>query len=170
MRAFLICGIASEPVVTAIYRWWDTEESSRTLHSKEEWNRNRERILQKLDRLPCVLQAGSLGDIRRLYELAIASAGVQSVNISLCNSTDVEAHELRRRLRKLMRSSSWRVTAPLRSASRMLGHKKKKYNWRESDPQKLKAQIEELTNSVSWKISSPIRGLTGGRKGDALGK
>jgi hypothetical protein len=170
MRTFLVCGVSSEPKVTAIYRLWENDESSRTIHSKEEWDRNRERILHKLDGLPCVLQAGSLGDIRRIYRLASGAAGAASAHAAVCNTTFEEARELSRRLRKLLRSSSWKVTSPLRAALQVFGRDKKKYNWREDDPARLRAQIEELTNSLSWKITSPIRRMTGGRKYDPIGK
>jgi 2-polyprenyl-3-methyl-5-hydroxy-6-metoxy-1,4-benzoquinol methylase len=54
LRVAGVVGAESSQQVTSIYRWWVSDESSRTQHNKEEWDRNYVRILNKLDQSPLV--------------------------------------------------------------------------------------------------------------------
>ncbi|MEX3581552.1 MAG: methyltransferase domain-containing protein [Burkholderia sp.] len=47
MRTIFVCGVASDPEITGIYRKWRAGESSFSIHSQEEWQRNYERIVDK---------------------------------------------------------------------------------------------------------------------------
>ncbi|HJD96938.1 glycosyltransferase family 2 protein [Mailhella massiliensis] len=47
-RAAMLAGVSEIPKVTSIYRWWQNAESSRTVHSREEWEQNYRRIRKKM--------------------------------------------------------------------------------------------------------------------------
>lgn len=68
MRAALICGVASSPEITSIYRLWSNRPNSQTQHAKDEWRANEARIRQRLDELPAILAPGQLNDLRLLAE------------------------------------------------------------------------------------------------------
>ncbi|WP_207647327.1 glycosyltransferase [Parasporobacterium paucivorans] len=55
MRTVFICGITDIKVATGIYRLWENLESSATLHDKEEWDKNREKVINKLASSPVAL-------------------------------------------------------------------------------------------------------------------
>lgn len=161
-RVSTICGVASAPEVTSIYRWWVDEESSRTSHNQEEWLRNRQRILAKVDSMPCILPATSLGDVRRLYEWAKDQNALIAANL-ITSVPDEQVVQLRNRLQKLLKSTSWKMSSPLRSLQRLFGRRKPKFNLRDTTPEGLRIQINHVYESLSWRVTRPIRSITGGR-------
>jgi glycosyltransferase involved in cell wall biosynthesis len=68
LRVSALCGVASSPTITSIYRWWIVGESSRSDHSKIEWQQNREAILRKQDQQHYILQRGDLAQLRQMVE------------------------------------------------------------------------------------------------------
>jgi|GEM_PF-4123753 len=68
MRAALICGVASSPEITAIYRIWSNRTNSQTLHDQELWKTNEVFIKKRLDLSPVLLEPGMLGKIRELVQ------------------------------------------------------------------------------------------------------
>ncbi|WP_080431925.1 glycosyltransferase family 2 protein [Burkholderia ubonensis] len=68
MRVAVKAGVHSVPDETAIYQWWVNRESSRTQHAPDEWRRNYQRIVDKLDSEWVVLPPGTTRTIRRLVE------------------------------------------------------------------------------------------------------
>ena len=66
MRVSALCGVASSPMITSIYRWWVVGESSRSDHSQIEWQQNREAILRKQDQQYYILQKGELARLRQM--------------------------------------------------------------------------------------------------------
>ncbi len=52
MRCVLTVGVYDTECITFLYRQWESGETSRTLHEKEEWDANRRVILQKLNAIP----------------------------------------------------------------------------------------------------------------------
>jgi hypothetical protein len=165
LQVAAVCGVASAPVVTAIYRWWAGQESSRTLHRDEEWQRNRQRVLAKLDSMPCALPAGALADIRRLYEWARNTDPV-AVSGLLSAIPEARAAELHTILRRLLNSSSWKLSAPIRSLQRLFSRRKPKFNLGETCPLSLHKQIEQIYGSLSWRVTRPLRAVSGGRTYD----
>ncbi len=73
LQAAEIAGVTDIEKVLAIYRWWVDRESSRTLHSREEWLQNEGEIERRIDSRPLLLPAGDTrtlrDDLRRLREL-----------------------------------------------------------------------------------------------------
>jgi len=69
-QVFNYTGVASSSEITCIYRWWQANNAtSRDLHSAEEWQANRLRILAKQDARVTLLPPGSTKEIRALLDI-----------------------------------------------------------------------------------------------------
>lgn len=68
MRVAAIAGVASSPQITSIYRWWVTDESSRTIHPNQEWSDNEAAIFAKIDSRPFLLPAGATARLRAMQD------------------------------------------------------------------------------------------------------
>jgi len=64
MQAAFLCGVASTPAITSIYHRWAMGESSYTVHSRHEWERDYYRILEKMDAAAHLFPAGTTRRIR----------------------------------------------------------------------------------------------------------
>jgi len=147
LRGAFVLGVASSPKVTSIYRWWTSnDESSRTVHSQGEWETNYQTILLKTDHQPILLPPGSAKKIRAL----VAMRGSAPV-------APVRSDELRKLLLGHLLSSSWKVSAPLRFLARMVGGKRVRFNYDETDPEVLRQKIRRIRRTVSWKLTKPLR-------------
>ncbi len=60
MRCVLSVGVYDTEKTTFLYRLWMNNESSRSLHSHREWNKNRKYIIQKLNQLPIITDRQTL--------------------------------------------------------------------------------------------------------------
>jgi hypothetical protein len=69
MRVAAVVGVASNAEITSIYRFWYQDESSRTMHPEEEWQRNRIRIREKMDDALILFPAGTTARIRQLLNV-----------------------------------------------------------------------------------------------------
>lgn len=98
LRGSLILGVTDVSSLTSIYRRWLGGESSYTIHSSEVWRSSEARVIGKLDRDVIMLPAGAVSEIRQMIRL-----------------DDLEEHYDR-----LLSSTSWRLTAPLRFGLRSL--------------------------------------------------
>jgi glycosyltransferase involved in cell wall biosynthesis len=72
LRASAYCGVAASPSIAGVYRWWVNHDSSRTLHSNEEWRKNHEAILRKQDESHFIIPKGGLAEIRKLVSSFVA--------------------------------------------------------------------------------------------------
>ena len=150
VRMVNVLGVASSPEITSIYRWWDSAESSRTLHSDREWARNRQEIMNRLNSQPILLEAGSadlISDLRQhladqvenqkhlrdhislaLKELETLStralAAEQALaaggRLGMTHDAATESSIALARLIEILESTSWRLTGPWRSLRRLL--------------------------------------------------
>lgn len=68
MRAALVCGVANKAEVTSLYRIWENYENSKTLNEEGLWEKNKRRILNKLDLEPLTLPEGSASKIVEYIE------------------------------------------------------------------------------------------------------
>jgi len=71
LRVAAVCGVASSPSITGIYRWWLENESSRSVHSEDEWASDRDAIIRKQDKTFLILPKEY---VRRLRNLLTAAA------------------------------------------------------------------------------------------------
>jgi GT2 family glycosyltransferase len=114
LRVALLVGVASTPEMTAVYRRWTGGSSSASLHDEDEWRRTEQAILAKIDALPHLFPPGSIAAIREA-----AMQGQERVEREIRalveRNRELEEHALR-----MEQSQSWRLTRPLRAASRWL--------------------------------------------------
>jgi 2-polyprenyl-3-methyl-5-hydroxy-6-metoxy-1,4-benzoquinol methylase len=166
LRTAAIVGTTSSPEITGIYRWWPKDENSRTVHPKEEWQRNHFRIFEKLDDIPVMFPRGTTGRIRSLLD--VFDQAQQRVSmLAHAEAALAEAEERIARLEEvtaILESTSWLVTSPLRLLARLVeGRPAADYAqiWKYSA-----SQLEELARamrrSTSWRVSAPLRWLRGG--------
>ena len=154
LRTASLVDVASSPSVTTIYRWWEEAAgSSRSAHPKEEWRANYQAILQKMDRAPMLLPAGGTRRLRWLIENRGSAAPVDF-------TTDPRKQQLME-IDKLLTSTSWRLTAPLRLLARAFGAPRptvlrRCFNMSEQELSELARQIR---GSVWWKLTRPVRSV-----------
>lgn len=92
LRAASILGVADLSRVTAIYRRWKSGSDSYSTHTSAVWARDMAVVRQKLDAGPIILPAGAATNL-------ITLASLRGVDLELA---------------AILRSTSWRITAPLR--------------------------------------------------------
>lgn len=83
MRNVFTCGIADSSEVTAVYRGWISSESSATIHTQEEWDRNRNRIIDKLDDMCLLLPKKTAKKLLYYSDLAIKQKELENIEKSL---------------------------------------------------------------------------------------
>lgn len=54
MRCVLLCGLYDTKEITFLYRLWQNAENSHTLHREDEWLKNRNYIMEKLNQIPFI--------------------------------------------------------------------------------------------------------------------
>ena len=176
LRSALHVGVVSSPEITSIYRWWETGESSRAVHSQQEWKLNHELIWHKLNMAPMMLPPGAFGQIRSLVEqneslqaenrnskqiVKLHQAGREK-NLAVASS--IEHAESRQRLEhleeliNLVTSTSWSVSAPLRWLAYLFGRPRTRvgqFVW--SSKSDIEGMIAAVKRSSSWRYTKFLR-------------
>ncbi|MBC6962288.1 MAG: glycosyltransferase [Nitrosomonas sp.] len=168
MRIAPICGVASSPSITCIYRWWKGAENSQSMHSQEEWRTNHFRIFNKMDQVPTLLPAGFTKQLRDLIEhrdhlvqqlIALQAKGNIVIDTDLLRQLPTD-QGARTELTALLTSRSWRISAPLRWAKRVLrGLPSSALDVASMSPTAVTEAIRNIRESSSWKITAPLRKL-----------
>jgi len=135
LRSVLLCGVTDMRKVTAVYNRWSNGASVHTIPTWS-WSTCREWVRHQIDSRPFLMPPGSVGRLAELYE---ASLRVTELEARLNDPTaavpaevaaelartrqraelaEHAAHHLRLRVADLERSTSWRITAPLRRLTR----------------------------------------------------
>jgi hypothetical protein len=145
LRSASLVGVADTPEITAVYRRWIAEESSATVHDKDEWRLNMFEVHRKMDSQPILLQAGETRRIRQLLTAAVSQPAV-------------DARDLVRAL-GILESRSWRIMAPVRAVSSIFGAPP---SARATDiammpPEMLSEAVARLESSRSWRYSKIFR-------------
>ena len=135
LRASSWCGVVDEPIVSALYRRWRLGESSSTVHAKHEWDAAWRFIVAKLDAAPYLLPRGGLAGVRNALNERSELVGRLAESersreeeitrreeeiASLRSALHTTATEARAQIDEIRSSTSWRLTAPLRSAGKPL--------------------------------------------------
>jgi hypothetical protein len=68
IRGAEIVGVHDIPAVLAIYQWWVSHESSRTLHDEVEWRQNHTEVQRRLDRKPLLLPPAETRLLRARFQ------------------------------------------------------------------------------------------------------
>ncbi len=63
LRAAKLCGVANTLEATSIYRLWKNAENSASLHKKIEWDKNRDRVIQKIASEPYLFPASGVEEL-----------------------------------------------------------------------------------------------------------
>lgn len=167
MRTAFVCGVVSSPEITCIYRWWVGAESSRSIHSLDEWKENHYRIFDKMDELTIFLSPGSAKTIRaildqrdqsinKVHEL-LTRLGEPVNDLSPPGYTAAD-YAARVELMQLIASTSWRITAVLRAYKLWRnGIPKNEINVAKMTPIQVSIAIRSIRSSRSWAISAPLR-------------
>jgi glycosyltransferase involved in cell wall biosynthesis len=179
MRTATVCGVASSPEITGIYRHWSKRSASRTDHSEQEWLENQKRIREKHNKLSMLIAEGSAERLREILDerdiLArtvrlLGNTGQGTPNDGeLRVAVDIARRvldsgnprlldELRAELTALYASVWWRLSAPVRWASALMKRKRfyrpEPHNLTEAH---LRMAIDSIYNSTSWKVTKPLR-------------
>lgn len=168
MRTAFVCGVSSAESVTCIYRWWKSEESSRSVHSPQEWRDNYQRIISRFDRMPLLMPAGTA---RRLRDAINHIDWLQSELTALEGKRGLTgivdlSDPLQVELAALLKSTSWRVTAPLRRfRSFIKAGPVPIYRLDDMTRADVERAIQDIRNSRSWRLTAPMRRLSGMRAG-----
>ncbi len=132
LRSALWCGVTDMGVVTAVYNRWHKVASLHTVPSWT-WDTSREWVRHQIDARPLLLPAGSVGRLTELYQASLRVAELEArvpsdqVHEELRQAreraelAEHAAHHLRLRVESLEKSTSWRLTAPLRYLTGKLG-------------------------------------------------
>jgi hypothetical protein len=116
LRAAEIAGVTDVSLVTAIYRWWDKRESSRTLHKMDVWKQNQGEIERRVDARPFLLPAGETRILReeliRLRELDKQTARQQQRIERLEGARAKQRSQLTKLKRQLARTRSGADSGP----------------------------------------------------------
>ena len=164
MRAAFLCGVHSVESVTCAYRWWHAQESSRVLHSPQEWRENHQKILSKMDSQVFLLPAGSTRRICDLMErVERLQSEVDALNGSSGLSGPINPHDpLQVELADILNSNSWKFGAPLRRVSHLLAGKPLPvFRPALMSHQQLKESILEIRKSKSWRVAVSLRKMLG---------
>ena len=127
LRAVQVCGVASSPLPTSIYRRWrrGSGDHSNALHHDEHWKAARGQVLAKGDARPLLLPPGSMGVLHRrlprgevedelLLEIGKRGEEMQRLADEVAAARAARDDLLSWR-EQVLQSSSWRITAPLRA-------------------------------------------------------
>jgi len=164
MRTAIICGVASLTEITSIYRKWLGAESSFSIHSQEEWRTNHLAIWRKLDGSPILLESGTATRLRHLVEDWNRHNG-HHIGPLPDPENDQYRYEnaLREQIHLMRHSMTWKIGAPVRFISRMLGRRyPHPMLWAMHGPQ-LQQHIEAIKKSPSWRFAERVKVLLGKR-------
>lgn len=118
LRAAQVAGVTDISRGTAIYRWWETRESSRTAHPVDEWAQNQREIERRIDSRPFLLPAGETRELRAdLQELAQLRKRTKQMqrHITRLEKKSTNLQTRLRRLRRQARLASPEAAAPQRA-------------------------------------------------------
>jgi GT2 family glycosyltransferase/2-polyprenyl-3-methyl-5-hydroxy-6-metoxy-1,4-benzoquinol methylase len=149
LRASMLCGVASSPEVTAIYRWWVDRGSSRTVHAPHEWEANRARIIAKMNAVPILLPAGATAKIVDVIDSQLALTREREVLASRIHACEAAAAS---KIAELQSRIEWLAT----NASSI----QTPVPWEEDSPAVIaeaQRRLLALVNSTSWRVMSPLR-------------
>lgn len=144
LRCAMWCGVTDMEAVTAVYNRWSKVASLHTV-PQWSWNTSREWVRHQIDSGPFLLPPGSVGRLTELYEASLRVAQLEAeaaqramlpvaapdgeLTDRLRQATERAelaehaAHHLRLRVSDMEKSTSWRLTAPFRFLSALLGGK-----------------------------------------------
>ena len=123
MQAVLWCGVVDTGQIIALWRRWKVGDSSTSVHSENEWNQARSAITAKLDAKPLLLPPQSMSALQAdRTRIEIYRNEAERLQKEIANWQKHAAHleeaaeAARRELDSMRRSSSWKLSKPIRVA------------------------------------------------------
>jgi 2-polyprenyl-3-methyl-5-hydroxy-6-metoxy-1,4-benzoquinol methylase len=123
LRCALWCGVTDTGAVTTVYNRWHKVASLHTV-PQWSWDTARQWVRHHLDSRPLLLPPGSVTRLAELYEASLRETQPQPPDPALlaqihqaqhrAELAEHAAHHLQLRVTSLEKSTSWRITAPLR--------------------------------------------------------
>jgi glycosyltransferase involved in cell wall biosynthesis len=141
LRAALLCGVTSCSDVTSLYRCWQSPHSPLTSRSRDEWNRDRDEVLARLDRQTLPMPPRAVSNVRRLYEEVQMSRELVDRLVSE---------------RDVARDASSGRTEELAERLHVAAMER---NLAIAQAERTQLEIERIQESVSWRVTRPVRGL-----------
>ncbi len=178
MRAAFVCGVASAPTATSIYRQWVNRENSKTIHPPEEWIHNHHRIFDKHDNSPFLMEPGTTKFLRQLLDErdqlrawakhldeelhSLRSLAPPAEILRLINEPEPNMPEsaamYRNQVAAILNSTSWKITKYLRMLKQVTsGSKIPPPDLPSLSVAELRVLHELLKNSTSWRVTSSLR-------------
>ena len=128
LEAALLCGVASTPEVTGVYRRWQEQGSSLLESGEESWRAIERELAARVDARELLLPAGAFTALRwyKAEQLEYAeehdriSAARDAAEAELARITSLLAEAQQQMadvIRSYEESSSWKLTAPVRRLS-----------------------------------------------------
>ncbi|MDU0332796.1 methyltransferase domain-containing protein [Paenibacillus sp. 3LSP] len=155
VRSAFLCGVASSPAITNIYRWWlKGNNSSQSLHNSQEWEDNYFYVQNKFNSQYLLMPPGSA---KRISRLVSSRSGLNNYNEESIN--DVSIQRKRELAHQILISDSWNITKPLRLIKRLFGKRTDIPEIFNATERELDEFIINAQNSKSWRITSPLRNL-----------
>lgn len=115
MRVALLCGVIDSGEVTALWRRWETGESSTSVHTEFEWLRARSAVTAKLDAKPLLLPRRSVTTLHGLVEGVNSLRAERDHLLGRVLAAEAEAASARQQVRDVWSSTSWKLAAPVRA-------------------------------------------------------
>ena len=150
LQAALMYGVRDYAEVTSLYRRWGSLHSSLNIHSSDEWNRSRDKVLAKIDQRTIPLPPGSLSDFHRLYdellkrrELVDHLVFERNVAREESSARGSEIGELQQQFGEL--HERLRETVLEREVAR-------------EQAERSEQELSRLRSTLSWKLTQPVRG------------
>lgn len=173
-RCALLLGVRSSTETTALYRWWTEGQSSLLTITAADWEGAISRIQGRLNAGPLLLPAGTIeyllqrrADMAERDKLALRNDWLAAHLVPLGTEfpwveNDPRLNDLSRAvLLGLVRSTSWRITRPLRALARRLG-----FDTVEASEASIPAAFAErqqliraIHASRAWRWSAPLRSI-----------
>ncbi len=120
IRVALLAGVADAEQVTSLWRRWRRGgDSSLHVHTVTEWQRARSAIAAKLDAGPLLLPGRSASTIQEMTQRNRELQSEVEVLERTCRELGQSAHDATRTVEDMRRSTSWKLSAPIRMASRL---------------------------------------------------
>jgi len=154
LQTALLCGVTSCTDVTSLYRRWESAQGSLAIHSGDEWNRARDKVLARIDQRTLPMPPGTLSDYHRQYEEL-------RMRREMVDHLVFERNVARGERDDAMDESSGRAEEIV-ELSKRLHTTAIARNQAIEQAERTQVEIDRIHESVSWKLTRPVRGLRRG--------
>jgi hypothetical protein len=98
LRASLLCGLASTPEVTSLYRRWRRGYASHVLHSEAQWESAKQAVRGRLDARPFLVPPGTVSRVVELQSKLVSLTDALSSSMAQLDPLQLDREQLSTRL------------------------------------------------------------------------